>query len=345
MKIGIDTSNMHLFSRSRGIGTYTKNLVEALKKYTDEKVILIDGPTDQDFDLIHYPYFDLFRKNLPFKKRFITVVTIHDVTPLVFPEHYPPGLRGRINFEFQKQSLKSVKSIMTDSESSKKDIIKFLRVPESKIFPVYSSYSPAFKRIKDSKKFQALKDKYNLPDKYAFYSGSVNWNKNLLNQTKACIDAGLDFVLVGNGFLNREELNHTELKSFKTFIEKYEHHPRVHTLGFIEQEDLILLINYSEMVLFASFYEGFGLPILEAQACGTPVITSDVSSMPEIAGSGALLVDPNSVNSIKEAIQKLMSDSKLKSDLVRKGLENIKRFSFEKMAREALNVYQQSIKE
>ena len=81
---------------------------------------------------------------------YTTVVTIHDVTPLVFPSHYPPGLRGRINFEFQKQALKSVKVIMTDSESSKKDIIKYLKVPESKIFPVYSSYSPVFKQVKVS---------------------------------------------------------------------------------------------------------------------------------------------------------------------------------------------------
>lgn len=339
MKIGIDVTKMHEFSKMRGIGRYTQNLFEALKKYTDVEVKLIDKKTDENFDVIHYPFFDLFQHTLPINKKFPTLVTIHDVTPLVFPKQYPPGIKGKLKFKFQRLALKNVRAIMTDSDASKKDIVNYLSIPSKKIFPVHSAPAEYFKPIKDRKNLDRIQQKFNLPDRFALYTGGVNYNKNLLTQAEACIKADLDLVLVGGGFKQYKDLNHPELKSYKLFIEKYAQHPKVHILGFVEDNDLVCLMNLSSLLMLVSYYEGFGLPILEAQSCEIPVLTSDTSSMPEVAGEGALLVNPNSVEEITDGIKKIINDERLRAELIKKGIKNSGRFSFKKMAEEALNVY------
>lgn len=339
MKISIDVTRMHSLNKQRGVGFYTQSLYLALKRYSKEEVFLTEEQTSQSFDVIHYPFFDLFKRTLPISKKTKTVVTIHDVTPLVFKEHYPSGIKGSINLRFQKLSLKSVSAVVTDSEASKKDLVKYLPLESEQIYVVYPTPSSEYKVAKDKTKLSKIKTKYNLPNNFILFGGSLNWNKNILNQLKAAIDCKKNIVLFGKGWEQRDNLNHPELRSFKEFIRKYEKHPQVHILGFVPTEDLVLLMNVSEMLLFASFYEGFGLPILEAQLCGTPVITSNTSSMPEVAGKGAVLVDPKNVDNIKEAIMEISLNSNFKKKLISEGFLNIKRFNLESMANQAMRVY------
>lgn len=339
-KIGFDISKMHPASRKRGIGFYAENLISALREYTDVEVNINEEDSNlQDTDLVHYPYFDLFLHTLPFLKYLPTVVTIHDVTPLIFPKQYPVGIRGKLSFLLQKLSLGGVKAIITDSVSSKNDIHKLLGIDDHKIFAIYLAPKTIYQPINDKSKLSKIKNMYNLPDRFSLYVGDVNWNKNLINLTQASLDAELDIVLVGNGFTQRDNLNHLELVHFKNFLEKFESNNRVHMLGFIPEDDLVHIYNLADLLLMPSYYEGFGLPILEAQACGTPVITGNVSSMPEVAGNGALFVDPYQVSEIEKAIRSIWDDASLRLNLIQNGFENVSQFSWKKTAQETVKVY------
>lgn len=339
MIIGIDTSPLTNLHKQRGIGFYTKNLINALKSQNDIVIKDISANTENMVDVMHYPYFDLFFQTLPFLKNHPTIVTLHDITPLKFPEYYPPGIKGRINLFLQSLSLKNVKAIITDSQSSRKDIIEYFKIDADKVYPIYLSVSSEFRKIKDDKLLSQVKKKFELVEKFALYTGNVNWNKNILNLTEGCIKADTDLYLVGKSFENKNNLDHLELKDYKEFLEKYANHPKVHILGFVETEELVAIYNLASVVLLPSFYEGFGLPILEAQVCGTVIITSNVSSMSEIAGDGAILVNPYKVEEIKNAIGRIIRDKKLRDELIRKGFENVKRFSWEKTAKETIAVY------
>ncbi len=339
MRIGINISSMHSLSRKRGIGKYSQNLVDALKQYTKEEIVLVEDKKDHKLDIEHFPTFDFFRRTLPIIQKNKTVVTVHDVIPLIFPRHYPKGIKGAINLQFQKIALKKVSSIITDSEASKNDISKVFGINKQKIHVVYLAADQSFKKITDQKKLKIVADKYNLPKQFALFVGNVNWNKNLLNMAEACVRAGLDLYLIGGGFNQKDNLNHPELRSYKQFLAKYADNPLIHTLGFVDDQEIVSLYNLAQMALLPSFYEGFGLPILEAQSCGTPVITSNISSMPEVAGNGALLVNPNSVEEIEKNITELKENFTLQGKLIKAGFLNVKEFTWEKTAKNTLKIY------
>ncbi len=345
MRIGFNVLPLQTGHKVRGIGLYTKNLLRELKKSREVQIVEFEDIDKlANVDLVHYPFFDLFFSSLPNKKKFPTVVTIHDVIPLVFSKYYPVGIKGWINLQLQKRALNNVKAIITDSVSAKEDIAKYLKVPPEKIYPVYLGVSDSFKIIRDELKLDILKQKYDLPETFALYIGNVNWNKNLSALAKACVNANTTLVLIGSGFEERENLDHPELKYFKDFLKEYESNPLIKILGYVGEDDLPLIINLSKMVLLPSFYEGFGLPILEAQACGVPVITSNVSSMPEVAGKGAILVDPSDEEEIEQAVKVLLVNSAKRAELIKKGLQNVARFSWKKTADETIKVYQFALK-
>ncbi|MBI2596232.1 glycosyltransferase family 4 protein [Candidatus Daviesbacteria bacterium] len=340
LKVGIDISEMNPLSMNRGIGFYTDHLFKSLIKYTDLDVVLVERQKDvKNLDLIHYPFFDFFSPTLPLIKKLPVIVTIHDVIPLVFPKHYPSGMRGRIILERQKFSLKTVQAVITDSISSKLDIMKYLNVAENKISTIYLSPAERFKKERDFKTLLSVKEKYNLPEKFVLYVGNINWNKNLLNLTKASIDANVDLYLIGDAFKTEKNLEHPELNDYKIWLQQYSTYPKVHIIDTYPKDDIVGIYNLAEALLLPSFYEGFGLPILEAQACGTPVITSDISSMPEVSGGGAILIDPNKPDKITAAIKSLEMQS-VKGKLIKEGLRNVEKFSWKKVAEETLLVYQ-----
>ena len=345
MKVAINSSPLKSGHANRGIGVYTQNLLLALKKHPEIELLEFARLDEvKQADVVHYPFFDLFQHTLPLNKKFPTIVTIHDVTPLVFPKAYPPGIKGGINLSLQKFALQNVKAIITDSQASKNDIQIHLGINPDKIVPIYLAASSEFRIINDKKSLENTKKKFNLPEKFAVYNGNVNWNKNINNLTKACLNANLDLVIIGKSFLEKDNLNHAEKRAFKQFLANFENNPRVHRLGFVETRDLANILNMASCLLMPSFYEGFGLPILEAQACGTPVIISRISSMPEVAGDAAMYVEPQEEAQIMMAIAQLLQDEKLYKDLVQKGLENVKKFSWQKCADQTINVYSQVAK-
>jgi len=337
IKVGFDTRVLYGPSGARGIGKYASQLLTALKKKHEIRVVEL-GKETMPVDLIHYPFFDFFFLTLPLIKKKPTVVTIHDCTPLIFPEKYPAGIRGKIKFLIQKTALRNVSAVITDSENSKKDIIRFLGVPENKIYVIYLAADSRFRKLPAVNK--QLLVKYDLPPKFALYVGDVNYNKNLPNLIRAFASLkrkDLYLVLVGKAFENK---NLPEVEELLSLIDKLNLKEKVRILGFIEDQDLVKIYNLAQVFVLPSLYEGFGLGILEAMACGCPVLTSQTSCLPEVAGKAAVLVNPYSIKEIVEGIEKLTEDSSLKNKLIKEGLVRAKKFSWEKTAEETIKVYQ-----
>lgn len=341
IKVGIDNSPLNNQNAFRGVGRYTKNLIEEIEKKQGIEVVIGKWKDIQEnVDLIHFPYFDLFFHTLPIIKKKKTVVTIHDCIPLVFPECYPSGIKGKISFFLQKISLKTVDGVITDSESSKKDIVKFLDYPEEKIDVVYLAADPRYKNIKmEEKKKAEIRKKYGLNEKFGLYVNDVNYNKNLPGLIKAFneVKDNLQLVLVGKAFENQ---NLPEIKNILGLIDTLKLNDKIKILGFVPDEDLIFLYNMTEVYCQPSFYEGFGLQILEAMACGSPVVTGNVSSMPEVSGDAGILVNPNDVRDIAEGINKVISNPAFRSKMIKLGFDQAKKFSWVKTAEETIKCYE-----
>lgn len=350
-KIGFVTTPINSGHAVRGIGFYTKRLLPHLKSqsrtFDFDLIELTDNRQleNANLDLIHYPFFDLFAHTLPVFKSTKTVVTIHDVIPLEFPSHYPPGLRGSVNLALQKISLNSVDRVITDSLASVKNIRRYLDIPHEKIKLVYLAADQLFKKVSKPK------NKYNLPKKFVLYVGDINFNKNIPNLIRACREAELPLVIVGKQAKDPDSLKiklslshpkdlvrdvlgipHPQLEHLKEVKELFEQNSVI-TLGFVTDEDLVDIYNLATVYCQPSLSEGFGLPVLEAMSCGTPVTCSQTSSLPELAGDQAEYFDPSSVHEISEAIKKSVG----------KKIEPPKNFSWEKCALETLQVYSEVI--
>jgi len=347
MKVAIDVSPLKSGHQFRGIGSYTRNLVQALRELpvADFQVELIaDKKIPREADLIHYPYFDFYFASLPLIKRRKTVVTIHDTIPLVFPKHYPPGIRGKLNFQRQKLALRTTRAVICDSKNSKKDIFNYLKYPKEKIFVVYLAASKKFKPITDRRLLMAVKRKYRLPNRFILYVGDVNYNKNILGLVKACKKIKVPLVIVGKQAVSKDfDRFHIENQPLSQLIKLYGKDHEVLRLGFVPDEDLAAVYNLATVYCQPSFYEGFGLPVLEAMACGTPVVASRKSSLPEIAGQAAVMVDPYDLNDLANGLTVAIEDENLREDLIRRGLKQAQKFSWEKTAYETYQVYQKVV--
>lgn len=348
MKVAIDVSPLKTAHRFRGIGVYAQNLTEALKKHSDAnfQVELVEkGKISGDTDLIHYPYFDLFWMTLPLIKKKKTVVTVHDVIPLIFPDEYPPGIKGKVKFQIQKLSLRGVRAVICDSESSKKDIFSYLNYPKEKTFVVYLAPSDKFRPLEP--KTQNLKliiRKYSLPNRFVLYVGDVNYNKNVLGLVKACKNIKSPLVIVGKQAAQGEfDQAHIENQPLVQLIKQYGKDPQVLRLGYVPDEDLVGLYNLATVYCQPSFYEGFGLPVLEAMASGTPVVTSNQSSLPEIVGRAVVMIDPYDTNDLANGLTVAIEDEDLREDLIQRGLNQVKKFSWEKTAGETYQVYREVV--
>lgn len=210
-----------------------------------------------------------------------------------------------------------------------------LHIPEEKIYVIKEGVEDKFRVLKNKKYIEQIKNKYYIRMPFFFYAGSLSPRKNMINVLKAFdliknrISHNLYFT---GGYSWRDNEVYRYLKEKK--LEN-----RVFKLGFVSDDELVALYNLAECYLYPSLYEGFGLPILEAQACGCPVITSNVSSCPEIAGDSAILVDPYNESEIAQAMLRIAEDKKLKHALIEAGKKNIKRFSWEKCAFELLALF------
>lgn len=354
IKVAFNTLPLKTGHKTRGVGTYAKNLLENLQKRSDIKIEEFDKlSTVKEVDLVHYPWFDLFFRSLPFKKKFPTVVTIFDVIPLVFPSQHPLGIRGKGSFFLQKLSLKGCKQIITDSQSAKKDISSFLKIKPDKIQVIPLAADENFKVLPESKKIQ-IKNKYHLPDRFILYVGDANYTKNLPVLIEAFSKLynmaefqDLKLVLVGGVFLKKvENIDHPELESLKAvnrLISQNNLEEVIIRPGQIDIDDLVGFYNLATVYVQPSLYEGFGLPVLEAMSCGCPVISSKVSSLPEVAGKAAVYFDPQNGEQLIKILQQILTDKSLRLKLSKLGLQQAMKFSWEGVADETIKLYHQAL--
>ncbi|MBI5357011.1 glycosyltransferase family 4 protein [Candidatus Collierbacteria bacterium] len=345
MKIVVDTSPLNSGHKTRGIGRYTRQLVDSLRAQGTDHKIVLTSKVDlvKNPDIIHYPNFDLFRKSLPvFPPVPVEVITIHDLTPLRMKDFFKPGIKSGLALWAQSILVKRMKAVITDSEHSKSDIIEFLSIPPEKINVIPLGVDKEFKPV-TAIKIKSIKNKYSLPEKYLLYVGDVNPNKNLPVLLKVVAGLKMNLVIVSRAF---EKESIPEIINLRKMILGLGINHLVTVLSSVQMDpvdDLAAIYSGASAYVQPSLYEGFGLPVLEAMACGVPVVSSNTSSLPEVAGEAALMVKPTEIDLV-EGINKLLSNVGLRRDLIRKGLDRAKIFDWEKTASLTLKVYEKVAK-
>jgi glycosyltransferase involved in cell wall biosynthesis len=268
-----------------------------------------------------------------------SVVTIHDCIHLMFPQYLP----NRFAPAYARASIalasRRATRVLTVSESSKRDILRFVDIPADKIDVIYNSYDERFAVEPHPDQVVRVRERYQLHDEFVLYAGNVKPHKNLERLIEAfhlVHKRGLGhlkLVLIGDEI--------SKYMALRRAVHRHQLHQYVRFLGYMPEETLAVMYRLAGAFVFPSLYEGFGLPPLEAMASGTPVVTSNLSSLPEVTGDAALLVDPYDPHAIAEGIHQVLTDRGLSCDLRRRGLARARQFSWEQSVRRVREIYEQ----
>jgi glycosyltransferase involved in cell wall biosynthesis len=368
MIIGIDGSRAFLKERT-GIEEYSyqviKHLINELRN--DQVVLYIRSgqkinfalPKNWKIKIISWPYFwtqiglSLEMLLHPVDALFIpahivplfsakkTVVTMHGLEYEFVPEAYPLWERIYMRFAIKK-SCRRAEKIIAVSENTKKDLVKLYKVPEEKISVIYEGYVIASEAKQSNNKNEiATVVRGELPrndsgERHLLFIGRLEERKNIIGIIQAFeilkekYKIPHKLILAGKPGFN--------YKKIQSYLSRLSYKSDIILPGFISEEEKRELLKNAEVFLFPTFYEGFGLPILEAQNAGVSVVASIEASIPEVAGDSAILVDPKNPQEIAEAIYKLITNKNLREDMIKKGLENTKRFSWKKCASQIAKV-------
>ncbi len=367
MRVAIDARKLHDF----GIGTYIRNLLRHLSRIDElnEYVLLCHEPDlgvaeqlgpnfrtvlepSPNYSLreqFHVPWVlhrekpDVFHAPhyvLPPAVACRSVVTIHDCIHLMFPQYLP----NRAAYAYAKASMwnaaKRSHRILTVSEASKRDILHFFNVPPEKIVVVYNAIDERFWNAPREEDVARVRERYQLDHGFVLYVGNIKPHKNLVRLIEAFDElrkhGGFDelkLLIIGDEI--------SRLPALRRAVHSHKLHKHVRFLGYLPDDTLAILYRLAAVFVFPSLYEGFGLPPLEAMASGTPVVTSNVSSLPEVAGDAAVLVDPYDVGSIVQGVQRVLTDPALAQQLRMKGLVRAREFSWERSVARTCELYKE----
>lgn len=369
MKIGIDGRAAKLY-RGTGIGTYTSQLIQSLNMvdfnnnyliFTPDnkelnnlnsnfKIEKVDTVTKENFwdeikvpniltnnnmELYHVPQNGVgLSKNINNCKK---AITLHDIIPLRMPETVSDRYLKIFNDEMPK-IIDNCDGIITVSEFSKQDIFKEFNFPKDKIFVTHLAAESIYKPMSKCQCKKNIERKYGIKSDFILYVGGFSPRKNIVGLIEA-------FSLLPAPYRKTTKLVITGKKglSYDMYLKRARDlnvQNDVIFTGFIPSKDLPYFYNASEMLVYPSFYEGFGLPPIEAMACGTPVITSSVTSLPEVCYDSALLINPNNPDDLSYAIEKVLSDSLLVLAMVKKALTRSRLFSWENTAISTIKAYE-----
>ncbi len=364
VRIGIDARKLHDF----GIGTYIRNLLRQLARLDRQtEFVVLCHPDDREglgslgenFRPVpetskNYSISEQIRIPLALMREQVTlfhaphyvlpplvpcrsVVTIHDCIHLMFPQYLP----NRFALAYARTSIelaaRRATRIMTVSESSKRDILRFVDVKPDKIDVIYNAFDERFGVEPREEDVVRVRERYQLHDEFVLYAGNVKPHKNLERLIEAfdlVRKRGLDhlkLVLIGDEI--------SKYAGLRRAVHQHQLHKYVRFLGYLPEETLAVMYRLAGVFVFPSLYEGFGLPPLEAMASGTPVVTSNVSSLPEVAGDAAVLVDPYLPQAIADGIHTVLTDETLRRSLRQKGLARAAQFSWEQSVRRVLDIY------
>ncbi|MFZ5918584.1 MAG: glycosyltransferase family 4 protein [Chloroflexota bacterium] len=266
-----------------------------------------------------------------------TLVTVHDLSFLRLPACFPDGLRRYLEAAVPR-AVRRAHHVIADSHHTRRDLIQLLDIPAEKISVIHAGVEPRFHPMTGRDALEAVRRRYNLPQRFILSVGTVQPRKNYARLIEAFALSSSHFstghwdlvIAGGRGWLYEQLFERVEQLGLKD---------RVHWVGFVDDADLPALYNLTELFVFPSLYEGFGLPPLEAMACGVPVICSDVSSLPEVAAQAALMVDPLDVEGLAAAMQQGLEDQALRAALVARGLQRAATFTWPQAAERLRQVY------
>lgn len=369
MRIGFDAKRA--FNNRAGLGNYSRNVLKALFCYYPDNQYFLFTPydkeklyfTEKNQQIVKpdgfWKYFSSMWRSSQISKEIInnkieiyhglshelplgitrtkakSVVTIHDLIFLRYPEFYKK-IDRRIYLQKFKQACLNADKIIAISEQTKADIINFFSIKEEKIKVIYQPINQDFFSPLTEEKKQKIQKKYDLPREFFLYVGTIEERKNLLSVVKAMYQENINYPLfvVGKATVYLEEIkNYITEKSLKNIV----------FLHKVDNEELKGLYTMAKLLVYPSIFEGFGLPVAEAQACGTPVITSNLSSLPEAAGKAGVLINPKAPEAIGKAILQLYNDDQFYEEKRKQSFENAQRFTFEKTALELYQIYKQLV--
>ena len=263
-----------------------------------------------------------------------SVVTIHDLIIKIYPNQFPFIDRQIYDFKF-KHACENADVVIAISESTKEDIVKYYGIEEAKIHVNYLSANPIFERQFSNEEKESVLKKYDLPSEFMLYVGSIIERKNLLSIIKAMellpADLDLPLVVVGKG--------KAYFQKIKKYLKTNPIRNQIIFTKYIETADLPAIYQSAQLFIFPSIYEGFGIPVIEALHSGTPVITSDISSLPEAGGDAAFLVDPHSIEAISDGIETVLKDSSLRKQMIKTGKEHVQNFDGAILASQLMDIY------
>jgi glycosyltransferase involved in cell wall biosynthesis len=280
-------------------------------------------------DIFHSPDFAL-----PPVRRAHTVLTVHDLSFMRVPECSPPSLRTYL-LRAVPSSVRRADLVLADSESTRSDVIELLGVSPDRVRVIYPGVDEGFQRVRDTQVLAAVRRRYQLPERFVLSVGTLQPRKNLNRLVEAYAQARMDtdvklVIAGGTGWLYEGIFRRVEELGLQG---------DVYFPGYVVDEHLPALYTLADLFVFPSLYEGFGLPPLEAMACGTPVVTSNVSSLPEVVGDAALMVDPRDVVALANAMVQVLGDPCLRSGMVQRGLAQAQGFTWLRAAQELLRLY------
>ena len=365
MRVGINA--LFLGLPGTGSGQYTSHLLEALAKVEPANEYLLFGPAPAPptsntqypisnlaklwfeqmafplacrragIDLAHVPYFAS-----PFFPTAPIVVTVHDLIPLILPA-YRGSLLVRLYTRLVAAAARKAEAVITVSQASARDLVRHLRIPPERVHVTYEAAGEAFQPVENEAQLAAVGQKYALPKRYLLYLGGFDQRKNVSTVLRG-------FTLLVNKqqtqLVIAGKLPERDTPLFpdpRLLVRELGLEERVIFTGWVSEEDKSGLLSGAMVFLFPSLYEGFGLPALEAMACGTPVIASNRSSLPEVVGEGGILVEPTDVESLAEAMEALLTDDALRAELRQQALVQAAKFSWEKTALGTLAVYRKTV--
>lgn len=284
------------------------------------------------FDLAHVPHF-----GPPLYPTLPTVVTIHDLIPMVLPA-YRGSARVQVYTRLAAAGARRAQAILADSDASAKDIVRCLNVSPERVHVVYLAADARYQPVSESE-IARVRAKYDLPKRFVLYLGGFDVRKNVARviETFAAQSQASDLWLVLAGKL--PEQDSAFFPDPRRMLETFGVSDRARCVGFVAEEDKPALYAASRVFLYPSFYEGFGLPPLEAMASGTPVIVSNRSSLPEVVGDAGILLAPDDAQGWGEALGALLADESRWREMRARGIEQAKKFSWERAASETLKVY------
>jgi glycosyltransferase involved in cell wall biosynthesis len=287
-------------------------------------------------DLFHSPDFVL-----PHVGRTPAILTVHDLSFLRVPWFFVPGFREYLE-KAVTRAVGRATHILADSESTRRDMIELMAVDDERVSVVYPGVDAGFQETHDPEELQRVRRRYDLPERFILGLGTLQPRKNfdgLVNAFGLLLSRGKDepgidglhLVIVGGKGWMFEDIH--------GLVRKQGLEERVHFAGFVDDSDLPALYSLSLVFAFPSWYEGFGIPVLEAMACGTPVVAADNSSLPEAVGEAGVLVDAASNGDLADALARLLSDLELRRRLAVAGRQQAQRFTWERAAEQVLGIY------